>query len=73
MTTPEAHYQVLVFTHANLKRPVHVVAGTISHYLYSETAKATALYTTGGGIIAVQETVEDIDQRLKTLNLKGGN
>ncbi len=65
-------FEKVVLSHANLKRPVHIVAGTIAGYHWSEASKATHVYTTGG-IFPVEETPEQIDTKLETLNLKGGN
>ena len=72
MTTPEAHYRTVTFNHANTKRPVHVVAGTLAYYMWSEPVKAVVVYTTGGGAFPVTETLEEIDQLINQLS-KGEN
>jgi uncharacterized membrane protein len=61
------HYKKLTFQHANLKRPVSVVAGTISMWHWSEPTKSMIVYTTGG-IIPVEETDEQITQMVEALN-----
>lgn len=69
------YFTVLTFTHANLKRPVEVVAGTISFYLYSDKAKANCIFTTGGNIIPVEESLETLKEKIQNLNTNqiGGN
>ena len=52
-------YRVLTFNHANLKRPVHIVVGTIAGYHWSDKAAAVCVYTTGG-VFPVLESEEEI-------------
>lgn len=61
------HYRRLVFQHANLKRPVHIVAGTIAGYHWSEPTQCNVIYTTAG-IFPVEESLEEIDQKIESLN-----
>lgn len=61
-----SHYRKIVFHHANLNRPVHIVAGTIAGYHYSEPTKCNIIYTTAG-IFPVSETLEEIDQKIESL------
>lgn len=61
-----SQYEVITFTHANLARPVKIVAGTVSGFHYSETVKATVVYTTGG-VFPVVETVEEVERRFNQL------
>lgn len=61
------HYRKVVFTHANLKQPLHLVAGTIAGWHKAPTTGCTHLYTTGG-IFPVDETPEQIDTIIEQLN-----
>ena len=68
MTSPEAHYKVVAFTHANLKRPVNVVAGTLSYFLWSDQVKAMIIFKTGGGQFPVSETEDEIKEKINQLS-----
>lgn len=61
------HYRKVLLTHANLKKPLHLVAGTIAGYHHSDASQATHVYTTGG-VFPVNETPEQIDQILGQLD-----
>lgn len=54
------HYQKIQLMHANLKKPLHIVAGTVAGYHHSDKAACTLLYT-NAGIFPVLETPEQID------------
>lgn len=56
-------YRVLVFKHANLKRDVSIVAGTIAGWHYSDASKCTYIYTIAG-IFPVLETEAEINRLL---------
>lgn len=57
-------YDVITFNHANLKRPVNIVRGTIAGFHWSEKAAANCIYTTGG-IFPVIESEEEIKQLIQ--------
>lgn len=61
------HYKRLTFQHANLNRPVRIIAGTIAGYHFSEPTKCNVIYTTAG-VFPVSETLEQIDQMIDSLN-----
>jgi hypothetical protein len=63
------HYSVVVLQHANLNKPVSVVAGTIAMWHWSDTTKSTHVYTTGG-VFPAKETPEEITKLIKTLGGK---
>lgn len=65
------HYRKVTFTHANLKRPVSVIAGTIAFWHWSEPVKATVVYTTAGAL-PVEETDEQITKMIESLNSPNG-
>lgn len=60
-----AHYRVITFEHANLKRPLKLVAGTIVGFHWSEPSKANVIYTAGGLTYPVTETLEQIEEKIK--------
>ena len=62
------HYEKVVLNHANLKRPVHIVLGTIAGYHWSDSSAATHVYTTAGVFPAVEkpEEIDEIINRLVT-------
>jgi hypothetical protein len=64
-----AFFERIYLTHANLKRKVHVVAGTLAAYHYSEAVKATAVHTIAG-VFPVVESPEEIDIMLDKLATK---
>lgn len=57
-------YKIITLTHANLKRPVELLLGAIAGWHYSETYKATNVYTVGG-IFPVAESIDNIKQAIK--------
>ncbi len=61
------HYKKLTFNHANLKRPVSIVAGTIAAWHWSEANACMLIYTTAG-ILPVSETDEEISEKIELLN-----
>lgn len=65
------HYVPVEFMHANLKRPVFVIAGTASMFHYHEPTKSNVIYTTGG-IIPVMESLEVIQAKFMSLNGPSG-
>lgn len=72
MTSSEAHYQVVRLNHANLKREVCVIAGVINMYHWSEASKSVNVYLSGGQVIPVTESIEELDQKIKALREAGG-
>ncbi len=60
-------FERVVFNHANLKRPVHIVAGTIAGWHFSESTQSTHVYTIGG-VFPVSESPDQIDQVMRELN-----
>lgn len=60
-------YKTLTFNHANLKKPIYLVLGTIAGFHHSETTQSTHIYTTGG-IFPVVETPEQVISLFNELN-----
>lgn len=56
--------KVVNLTHANNKVKVTVVVGQIAFYYLSEASKSTYLMSSGGAIIPVVETPEEITKLL---------
>lgn len=65
------HYQKIILTHANLKRPIHLVAGTIAGWHDVPTLGHRHVYTTAG-IFPATETMEQIDSIIESLNSPSG-
>lgn len=63
-------YKRLYLTHANLKKPIHVILGRICFYYWSDDQKCTHVLTSAG-VFPALEKPEDIDKLIdKTLNEK---
>lgn len=71
MTNLSSQYKQLTFQHANLKRPVKVILGTISSYLFSDKVASVCLFTTGG-IIPVIETMEEVERVINAASAAQG-
>lgn len=66
-------YKRIVLTHANLKRPIHLVMGSIGGYHESPANKCTHVYT-NSGVFPALETPEEIDKLIENeTTAKGGN
>ncbi len=65
------HYEKVLLNHANLKRPVHIVAGTIAFWHFAESTQCTHIYTTAG-ILPVVESPEQIDEILFNMPSRQG-
>ncbi len=66
LTNGKLDYSRIVLTHANLKKPLNIVMGTIVAFYSSETDKCTHIFTTGGGVFPVVETIEQLNQLMDT-------
>ena len=53
------------FTHANLNQTVYVQVVQLYAYYYSEAAKATLLLASGGAIIPIKESVNEVKMRVQ--------
>jgi len=51
---------IMTLTHANFKEPVHISVRTYFAHWWSDTHKATLVLGTGGALIPVSETVEQV-------------
>lgn len=65
-------FKRVYLTHANLNKKLHLVAGTIAGYHYSDSSGATHVYTPAG-IFPAKETPEEIDGLLDQLTNGGSN
>jgi hypothetical protein len=61
-------YDIITVTHANRKAPLKLVVGTIVGFEYSDAAKSNIIYSAGGVMFPVLETLEEIEGLLKALN-----
>ena len=56
---------LLTFTHANLNRPVEVAAQLVFGFYYSDSHKCVFLVASGGAIIPVSESQEEVRAKLQ--------
>jgi hypothetical protein len=63
-------YRRVTFNHANLKRPVQVLIGTIAGYHWSDATASTHVYTTAG-VFPVSETPDQVSVLIDTLTARG--
>lgn len=63
-------FKQLTFTHSMKARPVKVILGTLSHYLYQETTKSVCLFTTAG-ILPVAQSMEEVEQLIAACAAEG--
>jgi hypothetical protein len=56
-------YSRIKLKHALLKKDLFVIIGTIAGYHYSDSSKATHVYTTAG-IFPCEETAEQISEQI---------
>lgn len=56
--------ELLKVTHANRNNPLYIVAQQVYSYYYSEQDKATHVLATGGAIVPVKESLEEITNLL---------
>lgn len=61
-------YRVLEFTNANKKRPVRIVAGMIVAFDYNTPTECNVIYSAGGVIIPVEESLDEIQAKLESIN-----
>lgn len=65
-------YKRIVLMHANLKRPVHLILGSIAGYHESPANKCTHVYT-NSGVFPAEESPEEINKKIDDELAKGGN
>lgn len=55
----------ITVTHANTGKNIDVVVALLFAYYYSDSHKATLLLASGGAMIPVLQTVEEVRERLQ--------
>lgn len=66
------HFKVLEFLNPNKQRPVSVVAGMIVGFDYNKPTECNVLYTAGGHIFPVAESLDEIKEKIESLNVPSG-
>lgn len=69
-------YKKLRLSHANLKRPVHLILGTVSGYHDHKSPEGIRLYTvvyTTAGMFPAEETIEEIDRLIDDITKEKDN
>lgn len=66
-------FEPIQFTHANFKTPIYVSRELIFSYYYSQGHKSTVLLASGGAMIPVQESPEEIIKKIGGEQSNGKN
>jgi hypothetical protein len=58
--------RLLKFIHANTEAPVQLVAEQVFGWYYSSGQRCSLILSTGGAMVPVKETVEEISRLMQT-------